>query len=113
MANIPSFNNVIEEIDSLVEDVIVDMRKTTGKDCGLDDRCGTVWVSKDCIAIRANTKKSFEYYGGLEYVDRDEVVELPGYVIYSAEHHRISSMIMHYESEYGDLEETEEEEAEA
>jgi hypothetical protein len=105
MANIPSFNVVIEEIDNLVEDVIQKMTKTSGSDCGLDERCGRLWISKDCIAIRSTSQKTFEYYGGLEYVDREEVVSLGDYVIYSADAQRISSMIGYYENKHGELEE--------
>ena len=109
MANIPSFNTIIEEIDDLVEGVISRMTKTLGKECGLDSRCGTLWVSDECIAINKNSKRSFEYYGGLEYVNREDVVELGDYVIYSSDAQRINSMINYYEVNHGVIVEKDEE----
>lgn len=59
--------------------------EVNASEVGLDRRCGNVFVGSDFIAVRELNKRSIEYYGGFEYINRDHVKQIGEYVIYNLE----------------------------
>lgn len=51
---------------------------------GLDERCGQLWVCDEAVVCDASARGRLEYYGGFEYVEREQVQAVGRYVIYNA-----------------------------
>lgn len=60
---------------------------------GLDMRCGTIYINEEYIAVEKSRAGSLDYYGGLEYVDKEHRQEFGGYVFYSRESSRVADHI--------------------
>ena len=75
---------MLDEIQYAVERHVQGLRRVTAYDLGLDQRCGRAYVGEnnDCIIIDDANARSFNYYGGFEYVDDEDVRKLGDYVIY-------------------------------
>jgi hypothetical protein len=75
---------MLDEIQYAVERHVQGLRRVTANDLGLDQRCGRAYVGEnnDCIIIDDANARSFNYYGGFEYVDDEDVRKLGDYVIY-------------------------------
>jgi hypothetical protein len=51
---------------------------------GLDERCGMLWVCDEAVVCKEYGRSRLEYYGGFEYVDKEQVKAVGRYVIYEA-----------------------------
>lgn len=80
-----------DAINTVVERHVDSMRKVTAEQLGLDPRCGSAWADEDYIVTY--TSNRFDYYGGFEYVDKDDVQVLGDYKFYSANSSRIADCI--------------------
>jgi len=51
---------------------------------GLDNRCGSAYVGEnlDCIIVDSGNLRSFNYYGGFEYVDDEDKTCLGDYTVF-------------------------------
>jgi hypothetical protein len=90
------FNSVSELADAvneLVERHVRSMRRVTATELGLDVRCGSAWVDEDTIVCDGYDRRTFNYYGGFEYVDKGCVQVLGDYTFYSADDSRIADAI--------------------
>lgn len=63
---------------------------------GLDMRCGPLFINENAIAVRKCNRGTIEYYGGLEYCDKQYVYEVGDYVFYLAEDDRIQEHVDRY-----------------
>lgn len=75
---------------SMLEEEILDSAKRIDRrqfeELGLDRRSAReIYVCEDFIAVYNQYVKSLEYYGGFEYIDRNNVVTLMNITIYSGE----------------------------
>lgn len=71
-----------------------DFEEVTAKDLGLDPRAGhTVFKGADCVVINRHDLGRFNYYGGGEYVDKDCVMQVGDFVVYSAEDSRVADWL--------------------
>jgi hypothetical protein len=74
--------SLVDEISYQVERHVQGLRQVTANDLGLDMRCGRAYVDEDCIVVDSGNARSFNYYGGFEYIDDEDKRTLGDYVIY-------------------------------
>ena len=74
---------MIDEIQYAVERHVQGLRRVTANELGLDMRCGRAYVSEsmDCIVVDGDAR-SFNYYGGFEYIDSEDKRTLGDYTIF-------------------------------
>jgi hypothetical protein len=84
-------NSLQWEINKKVEAIIdEEFREVTPKEIGLDPRAGYhLFINEDYIAIRKDSRRSLDYYGGFEYVDEENVTVLGDFVFYSSDDERV------------------------
>lgn len=94
MRDIDNVYTLADSVNHMVESFVFDhMTKTKASNLGLDGRAGLLYVNNDCIASTRYNDRSLQYYGGFEYVDSADRVELGEYVFYMAESDRVSNCI--------------------
>jgi hypothetical protein len=74
--------NLIDEIQDMVERQVAGMRRVSASELGLDIRCGRAYVDEDCIVVESGNARSYDYYGGFEYIDDEDKRVLGDYVVY-------------------------------
>jgi hypothetical protein len=89
MQDFDSMVDLIDEVQDLVERQVQGMRRVSASDLGLDNRCGRAYVDADCIVVDEANARSFNYYGGFEYIDECDVRKLGDYVVYLATADRV------------------------
>lgn len=87
---------ILADLDEIIESKMEAGLKIAAADCGLDKRCGYVWLFEDCIMCREEESRLLNYYGGFEYIEKEYVHNLGSFVIYEAEHTRVSECILWY-----------------
>jgi hypothetical protein len=62
---------------------------------GLDQRCGFAYVDEDmeCIVVDDARARSFNYYGGFEYIADEDKRALGDYVIYMSTSDRVQDAL--------------------
>ena len=75
---------MIDEIQYQVERHVQGLRLVSATELGLDVRCGRAWVGEnnDCIVVTDANARGYNYYGGFEYIDEEDVRKLGDYVFY-------------------------------
>ena len=75
---------MIDEIQYAVERHVQGLRRVSANDLGLDIRCGRAYIGEnnDCIIVDDANARSFNYYGGFEYIEDEDVRKLGDYGIY-------------------------------
>lgn len=93
-----SIPELLDEVDSTVRDYVENaMEEVKPVDLGLDPRCASrLYVSDEAIAVNVTEDRLVQYYGGFEYVSREERVVAGSYVFYMATDSRISGHINRY-----------------
>jgi hypothetical protein len=83
--------DLVDEVQDLVERQVAGMRRVGASDLGLDPRCGFAYVDEDmeCIVVDDARARSFNYYGGFEYVADEDKRQLGDYVIYLSTSDRV------------------------
>jgi hypothetical protein len=81
--------SLIDEVTELTDGFVGNMIKVPAEQLGLDNRCGKLFVSPDCIGVYKSNDRSLQYYGGFEYVDIDYRYEFGDYVFYGSEDNRV------------------------
>ena len=81
------FTNIMDladEVQDMVERQVAGMRRVSASDLGLDNRCGFAYVDEDMEAIVVDDARarSFNYYGGFEYISDEDKRQLGDYTIY-------------------------------
>ena len=87
---------LIDEVTELTDTFVGNMSKVKAKQLGLDNRCGSLFITPDCIAVYNGADRSLQYYGGFEYVDPSCRHEMGDYVFYSAEDNRVRDHLEQY-----------------
>jgi hypothetical protein len=94
-------------LDGINESILFrteEMEQVEPAELGLDQRSARhIWVSDECIIVRAGDDRNLQYYGGFEYVDKEYRVAIGDYVIYLADDNRVSDCI----EQFSDSEEEE------
>ena len=91
MFNNKSVFGLIESVNDMVEEYVTNMRLEPASRLGLDDRCGKLYVDEDCIVARKGSR--VDYYGGFEYVNGEDRMEIGEYVFYMANSSRVADAI--------------------
>ena len=83
------FSNIMDladEVQDMIERQVAGMKRVSASDLGLDNRCGFAYVDEDMEAIVVDDARarSFNYYGGFEYISDEDKRTLGDYVIYFA-----------------------------
>ena len=92
------FTNIMDladEVQDMVERQVMGMRRVSATELGLDQRCGFAYVDEDmeCIVVDDSRARSFNYYGGFEYIDAEDKRQLGDYTIYCNTSERVSDAL--------------------
>jgi hypothetical protein len=92
------FTNIMDladEVQDMVERQVMGMRRVSATELGLDQRCGFAYVDEDmeCIVVDDARARSFNYYGGFEYIDSEDNRQLGDYTIYCNTSERVSDAL--------------------
>ena len=92
------FTNIMDladEVQDMVERQVMGMRRVSATALGLDQRCGFAYVDEamECIVVDDARARSFNYYGGFEYISDEDKRTLGDYVIYFNTCDRVSSAL--------------------
>jgi hypothetical protein len=88
MQDFNSMLDLVDEVQDMVERQVQGMRRVTASDLGLDNRCGRAYVDEDCIVVDGDGR-SFNYYGGFEYIDAEDIRKVGDYTIYLSTSDRV------------------------
>lgn len=96
-----------DEMTKIIEFLIeTDKLKTVKpEELGLDRRSGyQLYIDPDisCIVVRKSNQGALEYYGGFEYIDRENVRPFGGFVVYTNDtgESRVEGCFDHYTGKY-------------
>lgn len=82
--------DLIDDVETKTRRFVNDnMDMVPASDCGLDPRCGRLFVNDEGIAVNKANDRGLQYYGGFEYVDKDYRFELGDFVFYSVDDDRV------------------------
>jgi len=92
------FTNIMDladEVQDMVERQVAGMRRVSASDLGLDIRCGRAYVDEDmeCIVVDDANARSFNYYGGFEYINDEDIRKLGDYVVYLSTSDRVQDAL--------------------
>ena len=76
--------SLVDEIQYQVERHVNGLRRVSATELGLDVRCGSAYVGEnlDCIIVDSGNVRSFNYYGGFEYVSDEDKTCLGDYTVF-------------------------------
>ena len=88
------FTNIMDladEVQDMVERQVQGMRRVSATELGLDQRCGFAYVDEDmeAIVVDDSRARSFNYYGGFEYINDEDKRQLGDYTIYFSTSDRV------------------------
>ena len=95
MREFSNMMDLADEIQDMVERQVAGMRRVSATELGLDQRCGFAYVDEDMetIVVDDSRARSFNYYGGFEYIDDEDKRTLGDYVIYFNTSSRVSEAL--------------------
>jgi len=76
--------SLIEDTSDAMKELLKGVRMADSKECGLDERCPSLWVSENAVVCRGDNRR-LEYYGGFEYVTSEAKIGLGNYTVYLAD----------------------------
>ena len=79
------FSDLEDKITDLVDLFIRDLPRVNASKVGLDQRCGEVFVGENFIAVKSYNDNSLQYYGGFEYIDKEQRKQFGDLVFYMVE----------------------------
>lgn len=95
--SIESLEDLISFMKQLTDEYIRSRaREATAEECGLDRRCGNLYVHAEFIACHISDDRMLKYYGGFEYINERHVTHMGDYVIYSTDDSRAMEAFTHY-----------------
>jgi hypothetical protein len=90
---VTSFDDILDFANEQVTGLLADEDQFTfirPEDCGLDNRTAyNVWIGDEGIVIRKSDLRTANYYGGFEYVDKEDIVAVGDYILYTINSDRI------------------------
>jgi hypothetical protein len=84
MREFTNMMDLADEVQDMVERQVQGMRRVSATELGLDNRCGRAYVDENMeyIVVDSANARSYNYYGGFEYIDDEDKRQLGDYVIY-------------------------------
>lgn len=78
---------LLDSVAEMVEEMLESASYFTAEEMGFDRRAchSAIYATKEWLAIPASSRRTFDYYGGMEYVKPENVQALGEYVIYMRE----------------------------
>ena len=89
MREFSNMMDLVDEVQDMVERQVAGMRRVSATELGLDIRCGRAYIDEDCIVVDNANARGFNYYGGFEYINDEDVRKVGDYVIYLATADRV------------------------
>lgn len=80
-----SMISLINEFEHRIHEQTLYMYRVRASDLNLDlDKLAgyKVWIDQDCLIVTKSEDQTFQYYGGFEYVNRANRIEIGEYVVY-------------------------------
>lgn len=95
MREFSNMMDLADEVQDMVERQVAGMRRVSATALGLDQRCGFAYVDDDmeCIVVDDARARSFNYYGGFEYISDEDKRTLGDYVIYMSTSDRVQDAL--------------------
>lgn len=81
MMEISNLTQLKQQIENHVEEFVESLHQVNPEQVGLDYRCGLLFVGEDTVATK--TRQRLDYYGGFEYIDKDNVTVFGEWTFYS------------------------------
>jgi hypothetical protein len=88
--------DLIDNVTELTDTFVGNMGKVNPEQLGLDHRCGSLFITPDCIGTYKERDRALQYYGGFEYVDIEYRYEFGDYVFYSSADNRVRGHLEDY-----------------
>ena len=84
MREFTNMMDLADEVQDMVERQVAGMQRVAASDLGLDRRCGFAYVDEamECIVVDDARARSFNYYGGFEYISDEDKRQLGEYTVY-------------------------------
>ena len=91
MRDFTSVLDLADEVQDMVERHVQGMRRVSAVELGLDIRCGRAYVDEDlqAIVVDSGNARSYNYYGGFEYIDDEDKRQLGDYTVYMDSSERV------------------------
>ena len=82
------FEDMAEKLNDVAEEAIANMDDVSDMVGQIMDSRATykLWMGHDCLAVRSADDRTFQYYGGAEYIEKECRQQLGNYVFYSIDH---------------------------
>jgi hypothetical protein len=92
------FSELEYEITDLVDQFTRDLPRVNAREVGLDERCGEVFVGENFIAVNSYNDNRIQYYGGFEYIDKEQRIQYGDLVFYLVESDddRVAECLEHF-----------------
>lgn len=100
-----TLDSILEEVNNKVELLLEQCNYEPASRFGLDERCGSLYTDGDSfVAVKVSGDKRLQYYGGFEYVEKNQRVHMGEYVFYcfTSNDERVGRALDHYNSEAGE-----------
>jgi len=88
---IESLDDALSAIEQIGQDLMKQCRTVPASSCGLDDRCGTLFVGDTFIMTKAPSR--LDYYGGFEYIEAHDKFQIGDYTVYTNESGRVQDAL--------------------
>jgi hypothetical protein len=87
--------DLLDEVQDVTERMVAGMRRVSATELGLDVRCGRAYVddNMEYIVVDTGNARSYNYYGGFEYIDDEDKRTVGDYVIYLNTSERVSDAL--------------------
>lgn len=90
----PEFDSVIDFLEQVQHEaaqlIEPSLEEISADDLGIDPRVGPLYVTKDKDAIvKRGSTRMLEYYGGFEYIDSEDKVEVGNFTFYLESSNRV------------------------
>ena len=91
----------VERVEEIGTEVTSHMYRIKPDQCGLDNRAGyRLYINNEAIGVDKGSRGALEYYGGFEYVQADDRIEIGDYVFYLIDSDRVRDHIERWEETY-------------
>ena len=104
------FQDLIDTVNNTVDTFLADAQEVDSSALGFDGRSfyGKAFVTPEVLAVRAESDRSLQYYGGFEYVRKEHRIGMGDWVFYLAESDRVREHLAHVFEELNDYEDEDE-----
>jgi hypothetical protein len=87
---------LIDDVTELTDTFVATMGKVNPEQLGLDSRCGSLFITPDCIGTYKERDRALQYYGGFEYINDMDRHAMGDYVFYSNKATRVNEALEYY-----------------